>query len=302
MGTGWRERAFDRLASAPPWQVWGGALVLFVAVTALDVFGEAEVAEAFLFLLPISVAAWGRGRLAAGVVAIACASAWFALEVAHHPDTLGMVDLVNVGVLLAVYVVHGQLLAALRHRLEHVRTLAHTDALTGLHNRRSFWNALHREVARCRRFGEPFSLAYLDVDGFKTVNDRYGHPAGDELLRNIAKTLVGEKRELDLVARLGGDEFVLLMPGTPLFGASKAVRRLVRRLDMAPWRHVYPIDFSIGCLTVLDAKGDADGIVARADKLMYEVKRSGRGLVRHDLMQGKPADDAEAGPSTRLAR
>jgi len=285
MRKGWRERALDGLARQPLPTVAAAALLLVALVTLLDWYSHAEIAAALGYLLPISLVAWATGRVGAVVCGAVCAGAWLAVDLLTHAhDMTPGLEVVNLIVLTVAFQLFGQLLVMLREQLDHERRLAHTDPLTSLHNRRAFWNATGREVARLRRQREPFSLAYIDVDGFKGVNDRFGHRAGDELLRRIAAALQQDLRQLDMVARLGGDEFVLLLPGTDVVGAARVVARLKKRLQRAAWRQSFEIDFSIGCLTVREAPKDVDTIVARADELMYTVKRSGRGQVRHDVM------------------
>ncbi len=270
------------------WQLAGCTAALVGIVVALDWFSRAEIAAALGYLLPISFAAWGLGRLGAAVTGLLCASAWLLVDLSTGDDAAG-IEAVNLVVLAVAFT----LLGSLREQLDHERRLAHTDSLTAVHNRRAFWNAIAREAERCRRHGTVFSLAYIDVDGFKGVNDRFGHSAGDELLRRIALELRRERRQLDMVARLGGDEFVVLLPGTGVLGAGRVVTRLQRRLQKAAWRQAFDIDFSIGCLTVLEAPAETEAIVARADELMYDVKRSGRGMLRHDVL---PSPDLLGGP------
>ena len=180
----------------------------------------------------------------------------------------------------------GWLLATLKDLLELERRLALTDPLTSVHNRRAFWSAAAREVARGQRQDTPFSLAYIDVDGFKGVNDAFGHHAGDELLRRIALALQKDLRELDMVARLGGDEFALLLPGANDVAAGRVIHRLQKTLAKASWRQSFDIDFSIGVLTVLKSPESVEQLVARADQLMYRIKRSGRGQVLFDSLRG----------------
>lgn len=255
-------------------------------VTLLDVFSEAEIAASLGYLLPISVAAWGMGRIGAAVCASVCATAWLIVELfVHYGDVAPGLQVVNLVVLTVTYLLFGQLLATVKELLEHERRLASTDPLTSLHNRRALFGAVGREVARGRRSGVPFSVAYLDVDGFKQVNDTLGHHAGDALLKRIGLVLQEDLRELDMVARPGGDEFVIVMPGTDEAGAGRVMQRLRKRLARAAWRRAFDIDFSIGVLTVRDAPESVEEVVARADQLMYQVKRDGRGMLLFDTMR-----------------
>lgn len=282
-------------------------VMLLCAVGLLDSLSSAEIAASLGYLLPISCAAWGYGRLGATLVAAVCAGMWLGIEVMTSSDgAMPELTAVNMIVLTVAFQLFGQLLGTLRDQLNQERKLARTDPLTSLHNRRAFWSAAGREVARGRRNGTPFSLAYIDVDGFKGVNDEFGHHAGDELLRRIALALREDLRELDMVARLGGDEFVILFPGTGEAGAGRVITRLQKRLAKAAWRQSFDIGFSVGVLTVNKSPESVEALVARADDLMYQVKRNGRGLVLFDTLgpdeQLPKTDVHRTGPAaTRMA-
>ncbi|MFT4840112.1 MAG: diguanylate cyclase (GGDEF)-like protein [Planctomycetota bacterium] len=303
MRNGWRERWLDRLATMGAARVTGLSMVLLGSVGLLDWFSQADIAASLGYLLPISVAAWGAGRIGSVVAAAMCAGMWLTINLMTAVTGITpALELVNMVVLTVAFQLFGLLLATLRGQLDHERKLARTDPLTSVHNRRAFWSAAAREVARGRRHGTPFSLAYIDVDGFKSVNDTYGHRAGDELLRRIALALQEDLRELDMVARLGGDEFVILLPGAAEAGAGRVISRLQKRLANARWRQSFDIDFSIGVLAVVESPESVEQLVGRADALMYQVKRSGRGLVLFDVLRASenlpPTDVQKSGSVT----
>mgnify|MGYP003624559303 CR=1 FL=1 len=282
-------------------------MFLLASIGLLDWFSEADIAASLGYLLPISVAAWGFGRIGSVIVAGLCAGMWLTIDLMTAVEGVTpALELVNMVVLTVAFQLFGLLLATLRSQLDHERMLARTDPLTSVHNRRAFWSAAAREVTRGRRQGTPFSLAYIDVDGFKGVNDNFGHRAGDELLRRIAHALQEDLRDLDMVARLGGDEFVILLPGAAEAGAGKVISRLQKRLAKARWRQSFDIDFSIGVLTVVESPESVEELVGRADELMYQVKRSGRGFVLFDVLRASedlPATDVPKSgpPASRIA-
>jgi two-component system, cell cycle response regulator len=176
------------------------------------------------------------------------------------------------------------LTAALRTANERLTEIAVTDALTGLPNRRWLDETLAVEVARARRYGSPLSLAIVDVDRFKAVNDRFGHDGGDVVLRGLAVAFRSGVRRTDLTARLGGEEFVVLMPHTALDMARDVAERL--RISFAKTTHVVG-DASIGCtvsigVAAYDAtRGLEDGprILKAADEALYRAKAEGRDRV-----------------------
>lgn len=158
--------------------------------------------------------------------------------------------------------------------LEQVQRLAATDGLTKIANRRTFEATLEREVARAVRSAEHVSLVMLDIDHFKDLNDRQGHQAGDEVLRNVAAALSCECRDFDTPARYGGEEFAVVLPGCGPEEARDIAERLRRAVAQAP--SVVPITASAGVATFPAHAGDADTLVRAADNALYVSKNSGR--------------------------
>ncbi len=154
-----------------------------------------------------------------------------------------------------------------------------TDPLTGLKNRRAFQERLEAEVGRARRYGSPLSLLILDVDHFKSYNDAFGHPAGDEVLRKVATLLLGETRSADLVARYGGEEFVVLLPDTELEGALLLAERCRNAIETADWSR-RGVTISVGVSTLTLDTLDDGGLLEATDRALYEAKRDGRNCVR----------------------
>jgi diguanylate cyclase (GGDEF)-like protein/PAS domain S-box-containing protein len=159
-----------------------------------------------------------------------------------------------------------------------LRDLATTDGLTGLRNHRYFRERLRAEVERAKRYGMPVSILMIDVDFFKQFNDTYGHPAGDEVLRELAGILRTQVRSTDLVARYGGEEFAVIMPQT----ATSAAFALGERLRMAVEEHnwpVAPVKISAGGATHVGGPETADELLSKADEELYRAKRGGRNRV-----------------------
>ncbi|HKA26070.1 MAG TPA: GGDEF domain-containing protein, partial [Gaiellaceae bacterium] len=163
-----------------------------------------------------------------------------------------------------------------------VASQAVTDGLTGLANRRSFDDELALEWRRAERVGDSLALLLLDLDDFKSVNDEFGHQAGDVVLRRVAAILDSGARQVDLAARYGGEEFALLAPETDTLGAKKLAERLRADLEAAtielPTGGKLNVTASIG----VAVKGDlerAEQLVAAADEALYEAKRNGKNRV-----------------------
>jgi diguanylate cyclase (GGDEF)-like protein len=167
---------------------------------------------------------------------------------------------------------------------EQLSAEATTDELTGIANRRGFDRALARQLQLARQFGFRLSVAVIDLDRFKLVNDTYGHAAGDEVLREAAGVIRDSIRNTDLVARYGGEEFAVIMPNTPLGGAASLANRVRAALDTHvvefAGRDIF-VTLSAGVAT-FDPRSPASEaeLLAAADAALYEAKQAGRNAVR----------------------
>ena len=158
--------------------------------------------------------------------------------------------------------------------------LAMSDGLTGLLNRRAFDREMHIAVARADRYDRGLSLIVLDIDNFKQVNDRFGHPAGDSVLRAVARIMEEQSRRVDVAARIGGEEFALILPDTPTAAALRLARRLCRAIDQGG-NDSLNFSASLGVASVEDTGADAQALYQAADAAMYAAKEAGRNCVRY---------------------
>jgi len=161
--------------------------------------------------------------------------------------------------------------------------LAATDPLTGLPNRRFFDSFAKLDMDRFLRFGEPSSLLMIDLDHFKTINDSFGHAAGDEVLRRVASLGKQVFRGSDLFARWGGEEFVCLLPGTDEWGAIQSAEKLrsaIDQLSVVSGERLISVTASIGVSSMKQTDSAVESVLLRADKALYRAKNSGRNSVR----------------------
>ena len=154
--------------------------------------------------------------------------------------------------------------------------LARIDPLTNVPNRRAFYEALDKERVRSVRYRRPLTIAYVDIDNFKKVNDALGHAVGDELLVQVAAGLRSNLRASDFVGRLGGDEFAALLPETDATSAKLVLDKLRLRLFEEMKAHSWQVTFSIGAATFLDPPDSLDVIIRMADETMYSIKAHGK--------------------------
>jgi diguanylate cyclase (GGDEF)-like protein len=171
----------------------------------------------------------------------------------------------------------------LHSQREQLTELAHTDPLTGLANRRHLLEQLSQEFTRARRYRRPLSLIYLDLDGFKSINDRFGHIFGDEVLRGAALAMRAVLRSTDLLARIGGDEFAVLLPETSLDGAQRVSNKLRKSLIAYSSRHgpwIPSLTFCAGIGQLRNEDQSIDDLLARSDEAQYRAKDAGKGQTR----------------------
>ena len=155
------------------------------------------------------------------------------------------------------------------------------DQLTGVANRRHFFQVAEEEFGRFIRYNRPFSLLMMDLDHFKEVNDKYGHPVGDKVLKELAETVLRNKRDNDLFGRLGGEEFALLLPETNLAGATEIAVRLRRACHTlgVPGHMAIRVTVSIGVTQVRSEDASFDDVLSRVDETLYRAKNNGRDRV-----------------------
>lgn len=161
-----------------------------------------------------------------------------------------------------------------------LEALATHDGLTGAKNRRAFDEKLAEEWSRSTRYGTPLSLILMDVDKFKTYNDTFGHPAGDEVLRRVARIITSLVRGTDFFARYGGEEFVLILPNTDKEGAMILAGRLREKIEKAPWKE-RAVTVSAGVSSRASEHKEAAEFVSHADNALYKSKENGRNRVTH---------------------
>jgi diguanylate cyclase (GGDEF)-like protein len=258
------------------------ALALVGVIGLLDYVTGWEVYFSTFYLAPVCFAAWFMGRGVGALVAVLSAAAgWWAvyLQTGHtfsHPA----IPYWNVAARLCLFLLAALAVGALRRALVHART----DPLTGLPNSRAFHEAAETEMNRAHRYRRPFTIAVLDIDGFKRVNDQLGHARGDEVLKGVANTLSGSLRASDVAARLGGDEFALLLPEAGEEAARRALKKVHAALTAAV-RGLRPeVGFSIGAATFALPPASLLVALGRADEPMYSAKRSAGSGIRHEAL------------------
>lgn len=277
-----RSHFLRRFPSSAPLAI-GAVLVSMIAVA--DWATGPAVSVDLLHALAIIAVTWlgsrRHGLLIAGLAASEglAAHVWSDGEIAV---SAGWNAMTRLGVLAVIAV----LVATLRDSLVEQRNRATIDSLTGSMNRRAFGLVAERERMRAGRDGSAITLAYFDLDDFKTVNDRLGHAAGDRLLKVFAASVRAGIRSTDVLCRIGGDEFVLMLPETDAKDAVIVVDRVRRLLAELCRGEDIPITASVGIATYRFPPSTIDAMIAGADELMYRAKSRGGNTVVGSVVVG----------------
>ena len=274
-------------SSRSPAAVISLSVVLLLLLGWLDVV-TGDYSLIIFYLIPVSLTAWCVSRrvgilfcLLAIAVRVIVEEGTTAFSFSHS-----MLHYWNELIELLFLMIMSVLFSALKKNLDNEKTLASHDPLTGALNRRSFFDLAEYEINRSHRYDLPFTVAYIDLDNFKEVNDSLGHRTGDEVLVTVVATIRSNIRNTDILARFGGDEFVILLPTTSGDAAVAFLNKLHDNLNDTVVRKNWPVTFSIGAATYVDAPKSIDEVVQRADELMYSVKRGSKNSFLHREFRG----------------
>ncbi len=236
-----------------------------------------------IYLAPVVLVAWYAGAWYGDAIALISGVAWLASR-GHLPALSGggpFPPIVgDAGIRVVALLLGSHAAAGWRRARQREQHLSRTDSLTGVANLRTFYELAHVEIARARRYTHPFTAIYVDLDGFKSINDRFGHTVGDQVLRAIGRGISDSLRTTDTVARAGGDEFLILLPETSAAPARLVVRKLQEVLERAPLPNGV-LNAHIGVATYFTPPASVDAMIQTADALMYQAKATGQGAVEH---------------------
>lgn len=255
-------------------------VLLFVLVALFEQQVETQASTVLFYLIPISFFTWFLSPwlgLAGSIAAVLVSLRW---------QSDGLAAYWNAVLHLGMFVFLTFILSQARSLYQREKRLSRHDFLTGVLNERAFHELLALEQNRARRYGYPMTLAYMDLDNFKEVNDRFGHAEGDAVLVALARTLRENIRQSDSVARLGGDEFGVLMPQTGEENANAVLQKLRAVATETMSRQRFPVTFSTGVVTFIQPPESAQELLERADQLMYDVKAAGKNSMKQEVVRG----------------
>jgi diguanylate cyclase (GGDEF)-like protein len=277
------------LSQRSPNEIRETTFLLIVIVSVADYIVGYEISTSLFFLIPVALATW-YGTYRQGVFfALLSAFIWFWIDtgISEHPYSHPLIPYWNTGVRVGLFLVVTQFLTLLKLQSNIEKNLSRTDNLTGVMNGRGFAEAAEKMFELAARHGRPTTLAYIDLDDFKQVNDQRGHSVGDRVLQTVGEVLLKSVRKTELAGRLGGDEFVIALPETNETGAQAVFSKLRINLAQAMQDREWPVGFSIGVISFDLPPANFDEAVRLADALMYKVKKSGK---NNTLFEHYPPD------------
>jgi diguanylate cyclase (GGDEF)-like protein len=260
-------------------------VIVILASVMLFVLGELDLVTgsfSFLifYLIPVFYVTWFADRIWGILISVASGLVWFIDDLATSSSpqrTLMPFWSLFASVIFMIFVSY--LVHRLKTTISRERELASTDYLTGLNNSRVFNEVVQQEIDRCRRYKHLMSLAYIDLDNFKEINDHFGHSAGDSLLTSVADSIKKNLRTIDIAARLGGDEFAILLPETDSVGAKIVISRVKDQIDALFERERLLCGVSVGIVTCNTPCESFDAVVRLADEAMYAAKKAGKNRI-----------------------
>jgi len=263
-----------------------------------------EISFSVFYLVPVSISSWYIGRGLGIWISVLSAFVWLSVDITAGNQYSNMIiPFWNAAVRLVFFIVVTNLLTAQRRTLVREMENARIDALTGLRNTKSFLAEAESLWDLATRHGHPTSLAYLDLDNFKNVNDVYGHAVGDAALRAVASILSESLRRTDVLGRLGGDEFAVLLPETPRDGAAEVLEKVRDGVLRLAHERGWPITVSIGSVVVHPPYLPLAEALGGADELMYRSKRAGKNqvLIEEWRADRRPANQVPGDTARNLA-
>jgi diguanylate cyclase (GGDEF)-like protein len=259
------------------------SLLLISLIGIIDYFTGAEISLSIFYLIPVALVAWHVNAWAGVICAALGGVTWYLASVwAGHPYSSAIIAYWNATVRFGFFTIVVIFISKIKTAYKKEQRLARTDTLTAVYNARHFYQLAEVEIARARRYKHSLSVAFIDIDNFKIVNDGFGRLAGDALLRNVADVIKNKLRTVDIIARLGGDEFIVLLPETGKDAAHTVMDKIQKLLQEEMQRSGWPVTFSIGAVTFNKPPMTVDELIKKADDLMYYVKASGKNQIIYD--------------------
>ncbi len=266
-------------------------LLLLGFISAVGYLVGYEITVSLFLLIPIALTTWYGSFRNSVIMCLLSTFTWYLVDIGSsaHSYNNPLAPYWNSIIRMGLFLITVQLLIQLKASLNTEKELSRTDELTGAMNGRGFTEVAEKIFELGARHIRPTSIAYIDLDNFKKVNDGFGHFEGDKVLQMVGDILLRSVRKSDVVGRLGGDEFSVILPETNEIGARSTFSKLKNDLSNAMKENNWPIGFSIGVVSYDMPPARLDEAIKTADELMYQVKRHGKNdiLFKHYLTEKK---------------
>jgi diguanylate cyclase (GGDEF)-like protein len=255
-------------------------LLLVLAIGGLDTLTSYDISISVLYLLPIILIAWYEGGIPATLISFFSAVTWATSDlVSGHIYSHITVRIWNTIMVLGMFLFVAYSITTIKKLFLKEREHADTDDLTGVANIKFFYEQARIEISRSAIHKLPLTLAYIDIDNLRYVNDTLGHIAGDYLLHEAAQIMRSTLRSTDIISRLGGAKFAVLMPETTNENATVIIYKVQEHLLDAVKKNSWPVAFSIGVVTCNGMAYTLDELIAKAENLMNAAGEAGKNVV-----------------------
>lgn len=261
------------------------SLLLLFLIGSFDFYFSTKITLSLFYLTPVFIVTWFINKSNGVIFSIISVLIWIFIDL-HAKQVFIFTSFTAfwaIVVRFIFFIIFVNILCFLKETLEKTEKTARDDFLTGVINARYFYELAQSEIHRANRYNTIFSCAYIDLDNFKYLNDTFGHPVGDALLRVVADIIKDNLRKTDIIARLGGDEFVVLLPETDYEQSNIVIKKLIREIKNEMEKYHWPVTLSIGLVTFKKIPISADEMIKVADDIMYIAKKSGKNLIKRSL-------------------
>jgi len=259
-------------------------LFLVVVLGIIDKITGSEISFSIFYLIPIIFVTWFSDRWVGIFVSGASAMAWLMADLmVGQIYSLWIIPYWNSIMRFGIFLVNVYLLSKLKGALELEKTLSRIDSLTGIANGKYFIELVNSELIRSNKNNLPFTIAYMDLDDLKIVNDRFGHNEGDIVLLTVAGIIRNNIGTIDTVGRLGGDEFAILFPGMGAEKSQGIIPKIHKSLLDAMLENKWGITLSMGVGTFKGANFSVEEILRLTESLMYSVKNAGKSGIKYEV-------------------
>lgn len=266
-----------RMGDKPNFLYFVAALGMTFVVFFVDHYTSVNMS--WFYILPVVYAAWHSKSTIAAILLTVISISLFSYQ--QYLSDFHSFFLWDFMINILFYTISGIIIIKLKKLLDKEKGNARTDFLTGLRNKQGFHESLAAEKERFSRSKKPFTVVFLDLDNFKTVNDNFGHNAGDNLLIDVAKMLMNNIRKYDVAARIGGDEFSLLLVESELEFVEQRLQKLKETIN-TELKKIHPdVSVSVGAVTYTKYEHMCEDMIKEADVEMYLIKRNGKNGINH---------------------